>query len=93
MEVCVISMIKDKDAKLDFVFDWSEWLEVGETISSYILTVGTGITKVSDSKTTTAVTVWLSGGTDKEWYTVACKITTSLNRIDERTIYIQVQDR
>lgn len=87
------NMVKDKDAKLDFMFDWSEWLESGETISSYVLTVQTGITKVSDSKTTTAVTVWLSGGTNGTWYTVACKITTSLGRIDERTINIQIQER
>jgi len=87
------NMVKDKDAKLDFMFDWSEWLESGETISSYVLTVQTGITKVSDSKTTTAVTVWLSGGTIGTWYTVACKITTSLGRIDERTINIQIQER
>lgn len=90
-------MIKDPDAKLDFGFNWrdplSPWLEDDETISSYTLTIPTGLTKVSDSKSDGLVTVWLSGGTDKTWYNVSCRITTSKGRIDERTIQIQIQER
>lgn len=85
--------VKDGEAELDFVFDWSEWLEDGEVISTYVLTVSDGITKESDSKTTDAVTVWLSGGTVGELYSISCKITTSLGRIDERTMKIRVKDR
>ena len=95
-------MIKDPDAKLDFGFDWKpathgkdepDWLEADETIASYVITVPAGLTKVSDTQADGIVTVWLSGGTVDEWYKVACKITTSKGRVEERTIYIQVQER
>lgn len=85
--------IKDPHATLDYGFDWSQWLEEGDIISSYTITPGSGITLVSDSKTSGSVIVWLSGGTVGRRYDVACKITTSNNRIDERTIKIDVKDR
>ncbi len=53
----------------------------------------TGLTKDSDSATTTAVTVWLSGGTAGTSYSVACRIVTSSARTDERTINIKVTER
>jgi hypothetical protein len=96
--------VKDPDAVLDFAFDWkpktngvtnaaSDWLATGETISSYTVTVSSGITKASDSQASGIVTVWLSGGTAGTWYTVACKIVTSAARTDERTMQIQVKNR
>lgn len=85
--------IKDPNATLDFGFDWSEWLESGETISSYVLYVGSGLTKVSDVNTSGSVIVWLSSGSAGNRYTVACQITTTSGRIDERTIKIDVKNR
>ena len=86
-------MTKDPDAVLDYTFDWSSWLTDGETISSHIATVVSGITKDSDSESAGIVTIWLSGGTHGSDYLVACKITTSLDRTDERTINIRCRDR
>ena len=80
------TFIKDPAAVLDYAFDWRNWLQETETISSYIITVAIGITKDSDSENDGIVTVWLSGGTLGETYSIACCITTSLGRIDERTI-------
>ena len=90
--------IKDPIAVLDYSFDWvndpdGRWLQVGENISSRAVTVATGLTKDSDTELDGVVTVWLSGGTAYESYTVACKITTSKSRIDERSITIRVMDR
>lgn len=87
------SFLKDPDATLDFVFDWSDWLQSGETISSYIITTDSGITNEGDDESDGIVTVWLSGGTAGARYSVACKITTSLNRIDERTMLVWVAER
>ncbi len=95
-------MIKDPDAKLDFGFDWKpathgkdepDWLEADETITSYVITVPAGLTKVSDIQADGVVVVWLSGGTVGEWYEIACLITTSAGRTDKRTISIQIQER
>lgn len=100
-------IVKDPDAVLDYTFDWAadtngssdpdatDWLASGETISSAVVTVESGITKDSDSitDTNTSVTVWLSGGTAGTRYDVACKITTSASRTDERTRIIYVKER
>lgn len=84
---------KDPDATLDYAFDWTDWLEDGETISSHTITASTGLTKDSDSESDGIVTVWLSGGTTGTIYTLACKIVTSLSRTDERTVNIRCVDR
>ncbi len=85
---------KDPQAVLDWAFDWSRWLSVGEEITGTpVVTVSDGLTKDSQSNTTTKVTVWLSGGTLGTTYRVACRITTNQGRTDERTIGIRVTDR
>lgn len=87
------TFIKDPSAVLDYVFDWSDWLATGEVISSHVITVDTGLTKDSSSEASGVVTVWLSGGTAGENYKVACLVTTSAGRTDERTIWIKVTNR
>ena len=84
---------KDPSAKLDYLFDWSQWLETGETITDSTITVSDGITLEDSTESGGLVTVWLSGGTPGDWYTCACRITTSDNRIDERTMQIKVENR
>lgn len=98
-------VLKDPEAVLDYKFDWraltngsgkSDWLASGETITAgYTITAATGITADSDSRTdtNTSVTVWLSGGTAGETYTLECKIVTSASRTDERTMTIVVLER
>ena len=85
--------LKDPSAVLDYVFDWTEWLATGETITGHTITADTGITDDSSTEDDGKVTVWLSGGTAGINYKVACKITTSAGRTDERTIWIKVVDR
>jgi len=96
------TFLKDPDATLDYQWDWAastnstgdtDWLASGETISSFTLTVPTGISVSTSSESSGAVTVYLSGGTAGSDYDVACKITTSVGRIDERTITLKVRDR
>ena len=85
--------LKDPSAVLDYVFDWTEWLATGETITDHTITADTGITVDSSAESDGKVTVWLSGGTAGINYKVACKITTSAGRTDERTIWIKVVER
>jgi len=98
------SFTKDPEAVLDYTFDWkplthgvpgatSDWLATGETISSYTVTVPTGITKDSDSQADGVVTYWLSGGTAGTTYRVECKIVTNAGRTDERSTWIKVSER
>lgn len=91
------AFMKDPEAVLDYTFDWNDatdpWLATGETISSYTVTVPTGITKDSDSQADGVVTYWLSGGTAGTNYRVECKIVTSAGRTDERSMWIKVVER
>ena len=93
---------KDPDATLGYKLDFNAadrdsntWLGSGETISTAVVTVASGLTKDSDSITDsgTSVTVNLSGGTAGTTYTVAIKITTSAGNIDERSFIVNVLQR
>jgi len=87
------AFLRDPDSVLDYAWDYSEWLQDDETISSHVVTADAGITKDSDSEDSGIVTVWLSGGTAGNNYIVACKITTSAGRTEERSILIRCKER
>lgn len=84
---------KDPDAVLDWVWDWNEWLDDGETISTSTFIASVGITVTSTSNTTKTATVWLSGGTAGQVYQVTNRISTSVGRTDDRSITIRVTER
>jgi hypothetical protein len=67
----------------------------GETISAHTITVPDGITVDSSTviKNDTAVSVWLSGGTDGDDYIITCEIETSGNRTAIRSAIIPVRKR
>jgi hypothetical protein len=58
---------KDPDEILDCKLDWSARLD-GDTINTSTWIVPTGITKTSDTKTTSTTTIWLQGGTLGQTY-------------------------
>ena len=93
MSLTLQNPLKDPSAVLDYVFDWTEWLATGETITDHTITADTGITVDSSTESDGKVTVWLSGGTAGINYKVACLITTSAGRTDERTLWIKVKER
>ena len=87
------TILKDPDAVLDYTVDWSDWLGADTITGTPTWTVGTGLTKASQTNTTTTATAWLSGGTAGSDYTVACKIVTTGGRTDERSFTVQVRTR
>lgn len=84
---------KDPEAVLDYIFDWSDWLEVGEVITTASITAPTGITVSSQAFTSTQVTAWVTGGVVNVSYRIECKITTNLLRTDVRGVMLRVTDR
>ena len=53
--------IKDPNAVLDYRWDWTQWLAVGDTISTADVSIADGDVVInSESNTTTAVTAWIS---------------------------------
>lgn len=87
------TVYKDPDALLDYGFDWSLWLQPGDTISSSTWQVEDGLTASTPSHTATTTTVWLSGGTAGRSYQVTNRITTAGGRTDERTMVVRVVQR
>ncbi len=83
--------LKDPNAELDYTWDWSAWLGT-DVIEDIAVTTPAGMTEVSEANNDTAVTVWLSGGTSGTIYEVTCQIMTLAGRVDERTIYLNVQN-
>lgn len=85
---------KDPDAVLDYVFDWTEWLDdIDDTISGIEIIPETGITCDSSSFTEKTAIAWISGGIAGTTYQITCRITTAAGRIDDRSIYISVIER
>lgn len=76
----------------------------GATISSSSTTVESGLTKDSENTLATTIkgvsfgvntvaTVWLSGGTEGETYTVVNRITTSDSRTADQTMFIRITSK
>lgn len=75
---------KDPDSVLDYQVDWASWLGT-DVISVSTFNVPTGLTKNSEGNTDTTSTVWLSGGTVNQIYTVTCRIVTTGGRTVDRS--------
>jgi hypothetical protein len=85
---------KDPNATLDYSFDWSDWLDSGESLTSSVFTrSATALKETNTDLTTSVATIWLTNGAAGTTYTLANKIGTSAGRIDERTVNIKVLQR
>lgn len=83
----------DPDAVLDYSIDWSDWLASGEVISTSAWTVPTGITQDTATKTDSVATIWISGGTAGQIYTVTNHIVTDGGREDDRSLHLHCKER
>lgn len=84
---------KDPNATLDYGFDWTAWLQSGETITEATITVPSGISKTQQQIVGDVVVFWLAGGIPNNSYTIACEITTSQGRTDSRSFSLFVAVR
>jgi len=83
---------KDPNSTLDYHINWGTWL-AGDTISTSTWAVPTGLVKVSDSKTSTLTTIWLSGGTVGGGYSVVNAITSAAGRKEDATLLFTVRKK
>lgn len=82
---------KSPTAVLDYGVDWDPWLSaLTDTIATSVFTADSGITIVSQSNTSTGGTVWLSGGTLSQSYTITHTISTVGGRTDLRTFIVTI---
>lgn len=75
----------DPDAVKDYEFLWADFLGA-DTIDSYVLTAVGDVTIANDSRTDTAVTVWVREVGDGATGSVTCHIVTAAGREDDRTM-------
>lgn len=100
--------IKDPNAVLDYKFDWApntngnspspDWLDSGESISTFSVTADSGLSILSSGLTDSSksITVWVSGGEVGKAYNLKCHIVTNLSptaRQDDRTMKIMVRQQ
>jgi hypothetical protein len=83
---------KDPDAVLDYSIDWGDWLGT-DKIATSTWTVSPGINASGASKTDTTATIWLSGGTAGQTYTVHNRITTVGGRTNDQTFKISCNEK
>ena len=80
------------NAKLDYGFDWTAWLASDETISTS--TWNTDVLTSSSPQITGKVTsVFVEGGVVGTSYKIVNTVTTSVGRIDSRTIRLSCKNR
>lgn len=88
-----MAFVKDPQAVLDYMYDFTQKLSAGDTITTHDVTVATGdVVKNTSSNTANTVTVWLSGGTVNTTSTVRFRITTAQGRTDDRTVKVHVKE-
>ena len=89
------SFVKDPDAIREITIDWSDFLGA-KTISAAVWTVPAGLTKESESNTTTASSVIISGGALNAEIKIVCHITfgsSSPAEEDDRTILVVIKQK
>ena len=87
-----MTFTKDPNAVLDYSIDWTRWL-AGDQIATSQWIVPSGLTKMADSKTASSATVWLSGGSVGQSYTVTNRITTAAGRTEDRSFTVRAEER
>ena len=76
-------------ATLDVAWDWTAWLETGETIASFAVTAPAGITVDSSQEDAGKVAAWLTMRqtvAKGERLAAVCTISTSFGRTEAREI-------
>lgn len=101
-------IVKDPDASLDYKVAWKDWLD-GDTLASVAWDVPAGLTGSNQSINTggsvtidgvlhpasTVATIWLSGGTLGDVYTVRCRATSANTpaRVDDRSFRVKIANK
>ena len=85
---------KDPNEVLDFDLDWSERLG-SDTISASVWLLSGSGTVVMDSNThtSTATKLWLSGGTVGETNVLTNRVTTAAGRVMDQSVKLKIKEK
>ena len=84
---------KDPDSVKDYQINWESWLNGQDTLSTSNWTVPSGITEDSSTVSTTAATIWLSGGVVGNNYELVNRVVTVGGRTQDQTLIIKCEER
>jgi hypothetical protein len=96
-QVVIPTRTMDPSAKLDWSWDWTRWLEAGETLAESVWTIaestqGTPSLELLDTPTPSIVgavtTTWIESPTAGERYRVNNHVVSSQGRADDRSFWI-----
>ncbi len=91
----MFTKLADKDPEADkiYTFDWSDWLQPGESIASFTITVTPGITFDNDTNNTPLIPVRILGGVDGQSENIECEIVTNSTppQTEHRTFSIDIK--
>lgn len=77
----------------DYDFDFNEYLSsIGDTATSHVVAVETGLTLVSSSLVAGVVKAFVSGGVDGSQYKVSATVTTDGGRVKQGDIIVKVKE-
>lgn len=79
----------DPDSTLDFAFEWSPYLEIGDPLVSCTLLPVSVATITSVVWIGTQLSFWASGVPEGAEVEVTCRIVTAAGRVDDRTLVLQ----
>lgn len=90
--------VKTPAERKRYAIDYSEWLETGETVSTYSFSVSPTTSPVLEIDATSladanqTIVFFVSGGVNGQQYTVDVQATTSGGQIKEDTILFSMRD-
>lgn len=92
-ERATIPWTKDPVDTLWFTFDWTSWLQTGETITQYGTSVDTNAVKMCDQLDGAQVFIEITGGTTGTKTLATCTITTSMGATYSAHKWIYINTR
>ncbi len=79
-------------AYLDYAFDWSDWLQSGDSIQTSVWGTDSKLTTNTENIVGAITSVWIQGGTAGTWYAVTNTVTSKMGRTDSRTFRLYIYD-
>lgn len=93
------TFVKDKDALLDYKWDWSEFLGTDQIVSAYAFVASAALAQTSGLRVANmtvsgdnGVVVWLSGGVEDTDNHVTVRIWSSGGRRNDECAVIYIED-
>jgi hypothetical protein len=88
------TILKSVGSSLDYWWDWSDWLEEGDSIASAEVDVPPPLAAVDSPVIASGkVTQQIFGGNAGSLYRVTCRVTTANGLVDERSLQLEVVQR